>query len=493
MTTRLPAGALALALMLLAGCGGGGSDATTTMTPPVREPTTPEPDPEPVVERLPLPLPDVACDALCRVTGGEFIAEAHHGIYPEANAPADLQHALVYLSGPYLRVGVDQGRAVGSLSVTGIRGDVEVRHGRVADGVGRAMVRRYLEDAYGERYHGDPAIVRIVGAPSEEKINWVRAAVRAVNAALPVEARMRWGPPLPADYDSLDQDGVIAVKFVPAGSLGGSTAGRTPSRVSKDASGEITGAASVILLDQGANVLTPGDSGGERRAVILIAHELVHALGLGHVPPTLDTIMADNADMYRLRQGRQQPASLLYSVDREALRVLYEGHDPTDLGPWSAAATHLHGNGAHAGFGVALRNGYAEPYAYGRTPTTDLADNRGLSGSATWEGSLLGLTPGARAVAGDAEIGVNLGTLTGRADFTELEAWAPSAAPGDPGTGTMWLDGDLGYAIAVRGNTFRETGGDEGRLTGIFIGAAHEGAAGTLERSDLTAAFGATR
>ena len=55
--------------------------------------------------------------------------------------------------------------------------------------------------------------------------------------------------------------------------------------------------------------------------------------------------------------------------------------------------------------------------------------------------------------------------------------------PGAAGTGTQWLDGDLGYAIAVRGNTFAETGGDDGRLTGIFTGQSHEGAAGTLERS----------
>ena len=100
---------------------------------------------------------------------------------------------------------------------------------------------------------------------------------------------------------------------------------------------------------------------------------------------------------------------------------------------------------------------------------------------------------------------VNLTALTGTADFTALETWGPNVAPGAAGTGTMWLDGDLGYTIAVRGGTtppgqaghlsyvFRETGGDAGRLTGIFTGQNHEGAAGTLERTDLTAAFGATR
>ena len=106
---------------------------------------------------------------------------------------------------------------------------------------------------------------------------------------------------------------------------------------------------------------------------------------------------------------------------------------------------------------------------------------------------MLGFTPQREAVVGDAEIGVNLGTLRGNADFTELERWSAGVAPGAAGTGRQWLDGDLGYLIAVDGNTFRETGGDAGRLTGIFTGHNHEGAAGTLERADLTAAFGASR
>ena len=53
--------------------------------------------------------------------------------------------------------------------------------------------------------------------------------------------------------------------------------------------------------------------------------------------------------------------------------------------------------------------------------------------------------------------------------------------------------GDLANAIDVIGNRFRETGGDVGDLNGMFVGAGHEGAVGTLERNDLTAAFGATR
>ena len=497
------------AVLFLGGCGGGGGGdkAATTMEPPTTGPVDPDPAPPTPrpAGRLPFPLPNAACSdlggadiapspvSICEVLGGQNIADKHHGIYAPANAALSPQHLPVYTSGRYLRVGVDQGRAIGSLSTVGTPAGMDIRHGRVADGAGQATVQRYLDDAAGERYHPTPPSVRIVGSPGTQEASWIQAAVRAVNAALPPDARMRIGPALPADYNSLNDDGVIAVKFVPAGSLGGNVAGRTPSRTSRSASGEITGSASNILLDRGANVFTPGDLGGDRRPVILIAHELLHALGIGHVSPALDTIIANNADMYLLRQGRQQPASLLYPVDREALRMIYGGHDPVSFGPWSAVSTHLHGNGAHAGFGVALRNGYAEPYAYGVSPSRSLASNRALSGSATWEGALLGFTPNAEPVAGDAQIGVNVATMRGTAEFTALESWAARAALGAAGTGAQWLDGDLAYTIAVTGNAFRQTGGDAGTLTGIFVGRSHDGATGTLERSDLTAAFGANR
>ena len=52
----------------------------------------------------------------------------------------------------------------------------------------------------------------------------------------------------------------------------------------------------------------------------------------------------------------------------------------------------------------------------------------------------------------------------------------------------MWGRGELGYEIAVEGSMFREVAGDDGMLVGIFTGTNHEGAAGTLERDDLTSA-----
>ena len=86
-------------------------------------------------------------------------------------------------------------------------------------------------------------------------------------------------------------------------------------------------------------------------------------------------------------------------MDREALRLLYgvlePGDSPEDLGPWSSNAWRMDGIGVHANFGVAWRNGYAEPWANGYLPELNLADNRTLSGNATWIGTLLGFTPDA--------------------------------------------------------------------------------------------------
>lgn len=127
-----------------------------------------------------------------------------------------------------------------------------------------------------------------------------------------------------------------------------------------------------------------------------------------------------------------------------------------------------------------------------RKPTSP--SNPTLAGTVTWNGALLGFTPNAAPVAGNAVVGVNLGTMTGSADFTNLESWAAGEAPGEAETGVAWGDGDLAYSITVNGNTFSQTGGgDDGFLTGAFFGEAHEGMGGTLERDDLTAAFGGGR
>ncbi|MDE0332475.1 MAG: hypothetical protein OXL41_11460, partial [Nitrospinae bacterium] len=163
------------------------------------------------------------------------------------------------------------------------------------------------------------------------------------------------------------------------------------------------------------------------------------------------------------------------------------------LGPWTDVSFHLRGDMDDVSFGASSRNGLIQPWAHGQSPEADLADNRALTGSASWSGRLLGFTSESQSLAGAADLTVNLATLRGQIDFTGLEHWGVNATPGAIGSGQTWNDGDLGYGVIVRGNTFTQTGGDAGEVTGAFFGPAHEGMGGVVERSDMSAGFGGTR
>lgn len=95
------------------------------------------------------------------------------------------------------------------------------------------------------------------------------------------------------------------------------------------------------------------------------------------------------------------PISVLRTIDREAVRAYY---DSAHLAGWSRLSEHIADSVEHAKFGVAMRNGYAEPWAHGRAPLGPLSANRALTGSVTWSGSLVGFTPSPSSVIGDATI-----------------------------------------------------------------------------------------
>ena len=168
-----------------------------------------------------------------------------------------------------------------------------------------------------------------------------------------------------------------------------------------------------------------------------------------------------------------------------------------ELGPWSDTSLHVRGalgiEDGEIAFGAALRNGLSQPWAVGPTPNSSLANNTALSGDAHWSGRLLGLTPDAKTVAGAARLTVDLPTLSGSLNFSELESWPVDAPPGTTGSGTAWRDGPLRYRIGVRGNSFVQTGGDIGQVTGAFFGPSHGGMGGVLVRDDLSAGFGGIR
>ena len=154
------------------------------------------------------------------------------------------------------------------------------------------------------------------------------------------------------------------------------------------------------------------------------------------------------------------------------------------LGAWSDTSFHVRGDIGDIAFGAASRNGLVQPWARGPKPENDLADNQSLSGNVSWSGRLLGMTSDSVPLIGDTRLSINIGTLRGQIDFTDLEFID---------SGATWSDGDLRYSVIVRGNTFNQSGGDDGQVTGAFFGARHEGMGGVVERSDMSAGFGGTR
>ncbi len=455
--------------LAIAGCGGGGGGVRPDNPPPVE-------------------------------TGIPFPYGAS-GSYDIAGLPrlttADARQMPVYHDGNRLLVGVDQGvRGLQRLTVASDRGDIEIRHGRAIDGVGSAVVAEYLNNDELTWYVVRPT-VRLIGDNTRpEDIQRIYRAVQLVNTALPEWAKISVSGSRPESHEgfagNVSRSGIYYASGTESGVIYIEVITRSEY---KDDSYTAVGTAWSWPRGDGSidhsyiQLVEDYARSGDEFAHRLVAHEIIHALGVAyHVPMHMASIMDR-----RVTADSSQPLSVLYPADREALRAIYSGSSAKDYGPWESSSFHIVGVSSGAAFGVALRNGYAEPWAYGYRPKSDLSSNRALGGNATWTGALLGLTPQASAVAGDARIGINLATMDGRADFTALESFPEGQAPGDSGTGTQWLDGDLGYTIAVSGNTFRQTGGDDGRVTGIFVGRSHEGATGTLERSDLTAAFGASR
>ena len=166
--------------------------------------------------------------------------------------------------------------------------------------------------------------------------------------------------------------------------------------------------------------------------------------------------------------------------------VRYEGRFGGDVGP------NYHYNVVQPSFGTDWRNGMGRPWANGDITQGTFADS-GLFGSATWNGRLVGFTPRQEAVHGESAIQVELAELNGSAAFTALEYWSSGTPPGSAGTGMRWGDGDLHYLISLDGNYLRSTAGDEGYVSGRFVGEHHEGAVGILEHTDLAAGWGALR
>lgn len=457
------------AMLTLVACGGGGGGPETGgPMPPDGDQDATVPEPEPVPEFL-LPLFD----------------------------PAGARQAPVIRFGDELRVGTMPPPEQDDLASVTTHSGATVRYGRLRDGLGTAQLSDYLgaDSALTPgnllRFAEAP-VVRYVAGTTAEQINQIVRAVRLLNANLPSDFQLTVDatPVSAADdtagdnHDTLAEDQIL-VEFDRREDWeiqyrGNPTGGTT----TWNFSGRIVTAR--VWVDDTRTRSTADQ-------MVTLVHELIHALGRQHAdsgrfPSTIMHVSSSGTEGY-----------LMHRLDREALLAVYSVLEPGDtsadiatrLGPWEEESLHIRGELGDLAFGAALRNGLVRPWALGPRPGIDLVDNSELTGSASWSGRLLGLTPSGESVAGAAGLTVDLTSLSGDLDFTSLESWA--GAPGETGTGAMWGDGDLNYDVAIHGNVFARTGGDEGRITGAFFGASHAGMGGTLVRDDLGAGFAGTR
>lgn len=430
-----------------------------------------------------------------------------------AQGAADAGSAPVLYSGASLHVGADVAPSRRSLSPAGNHGGVRVSHGRVADGIGATELIAYLRadaannvhdlypDGYLHHFGSAPPTVRVAQGTTTGLLDETVRAVQLINAALPRTWQLRFSAtPLPASTGR-PPDGEILVEFVRRADWSISLAENYIGYGQRWTQGVRTGDPQrpwVLQIMAGRVWVDHTRVTGQDRMEVIV-HELLHTLGRRHP----DSRRFPDSIMNTPASGPE--GHVLHPLDREALLAVYGRLEPgatpaslaDDLGPWETGSLHVRGDLAISGgavsFGVGLRNGLGQPWATGPAPRANLRDNRQLSGSATWSGRLLGLTPAGEAVAGSAELTVRLATLDGDLGFAGLESWRSGAAPGTPGTGSAWGTGALDYSVAVRGNSFVGTGGDDGEVTGAFFGAAHQGMGGVVHRVDLTAAFGGKR
>lgn len=209
-------------------------------------------------------------------------------------------------------------------------------------------------------------------------------------------------------------------------------------------------------------------------AVQTMVHEIMHALGLmGHPHHTHTSVLS----------YQHQSTVVFDNVPLLDMAVLY---DMNGWGRWSGNIKTVMDTADGVQFGV-------HDLEFGRAliPWVDAGfmpspHEGALRGKATWTGSLVGKTAGrTQDVHGVAELGVDFdNNFDGWANFHSITHW----------DGTMWNRRGWSYDLYVNGPYFDSDDTDGiPDVVGAFYGSGAEVAAGTLQRPEITAAFGATK
>ena len=350
---------------------------------------------------------------------------------------------------------------------------------------------------------GNPPVVLINGNASSTMFEDLMQAVQIVNDALPLDWRLKFNE----SFNPVD--GEITVSFTkPSTRFGDPSGGHAtwePSHGSPIESGTIE-VDPTYWTEYGDGQIPGSFRRGREVGVAVLVHEIIHVLGRDHIPGStpLYSLMSDPL---RIRHD-----FMLHELDRNALLAVYSrlSHGDTTndiaekLGNWEDEYAFVSGAYGSQLFGVIMNNGTPQPWVHGRKPeigTFDIRNNmssiqNGMQDEVVrWKGELVGLTPEASVVSGDASLGIDMRTLGGVLDFNDLRSWGRNTLPGT-GAGATWGDGDLSYNISLDSRTgvfIQGDGEDAGVVTGSLLGDQLEYTGGVLRRDDLGAAFGGIR
>ncbi|MCY4349375.1 MAG: hypothetical protein OXC25_05985 [Thiotrichales bacterium] len=355
-----------------------------------------------------------------------------------------------------------------------------------------------------------PPVVSVEASAEPEFHRLIAKAVDLINDWLPLESRMVMGAPstvsprAPRPGIDLYEGDTYWVEDVPDGVIYVLSMSYHPryagsARYNPHCTFEGPFRCTAGSALESVQVLINADSDSTGQGTFgLIVHEFVHALGMQQHVTTQDC----STTITRVDCGPSpDEASLerLYRLDGEALMALYSLYsngplpddiNPASLGPWAATIPTLHSevttDGGTARFGVEYRTQWTRAWDEGPVPTTPLARS-GLTGTATWDGTMVGYSDAGAAVEGDAGLSVDIASMNGTAAFTDLTASGASWGP------------DLSTRVRVDGNYIQATQG--GAWVGFdaqFRGTGHEAVTGAFRWEDtatgnLTGAFGARR
>lgn len=332
-----------------------------------------------------------------------------------------------------------------------------------------------------ERWSQVPVIV-VPRSSSREEVWAIKRALAVLNRSLPGAARLK-GYYTDISFVGIDRHNANdhVERLVPVGAIHAEI--YPYDDPDSGGFGWTDGQRGYAVVDEGhyfSDGTSPDLANGEdmRSVVDTLVHEFLHALGLlGHPHPVHTSILS-------YRHHREGELDNVPLVDVAVLYDMYGfGYWAGDMGRVvdTVDGVQFGVHRLHYGSGSALI-----PWVNAGYMTVPEPD--ALLGRASYKGNLVGHTASGFTASGDTRLSVNFDTGAGSARFEKIQAY-------DGTKWSMWNRRGFRYDLNLYAHYFDSSTDSRDQdgipdVVGAFYGRDAEVAAGTLQRSEITAAFG---